>query len=392
MLPPHYSRGIVRVFIVAALSATFWLAGCSVAPVTEGPDTQKVTEAPVTEVVQATEVSALTEESQVTETLEAKTEKEGTESESTATAYEPVIRPAKARYKIGYGNGMASDPFSIAVTKNTYEVAQQMGVDIVECDNGYDQEKTLNCTDLLISQNPDGLIVANWLGDIAPVVGQKWIDAGIPAVTYDTAHPGAVDFGADNYTAGFVGGEYLGKYVLQQGWEPTDVWMLLVYDSDLGKGEGSPNQRVDGCRDGVSSVINLQEAQFSELNGKYDTAAVYTTVTDWLTAHPDAKYVLGCSIDDPRAAGISGALEADGRVETSAVMGLGAGAEALAELYRPKEETPFVGSVAFTPELYGTYLVPIIVDLIEGNPVPNRVILKHFVIDHENVNEYYPQE
>jgi hypothetical protein len=69
-----------------------------VVPVTEDPNTQKVAEAPATEALQATEVPAVTEESQVAETVEAESETEGTESESTATAYEPVIRPAKARY------------------------------------------------------------------------------------------------------------------------------------------------------------------------------------------------------------------------------------------------------------------------------------------------------
>jgi ribose transport system substrate-binding protein len=354
-------------------------------PPTEPPavtETPAATEEPVAE-------EPVAEEEQPAEATEPEEEPE---AEAEEVEYVPQIRPAKERYKIGYGNGLASDPFSVAVTKNLYDVAEQMGVDIVECDNGYDQEKTLACTDLLISQEPDGLIVANWLGELAPVVGQKWIDAGIPAVTYDTAHPGAVDFGADNYTAGLVGGKYLGQYILDHGWDVNDVWMLLVYDSDLGRGAGSPNERVDGCRDGLLSVIELPEANFGELEGKYDTAAVYNTVTDWLTAHPDAGHVVGCSIDDPRAVGISGALEADGRVGSSAVVGLGAGAEALAELYRPAEDTTFVGSVAFTPELYGTYLVPIIVDLIEGNPVPDRVILNHFVIDHANVNDYYPPQ
>jgi len=38
------------------------------------------------------------------------------------------------------------------------------------------------------------------------------------------------------------------------------------------------------------------------------------------------------------------------------------------------------------------YLVPIIVDLIEGNSVPDRVVLEHFVIDRSNVDEWYPEE
>ena len=316
----------------------------------------------------------------------AEAEISGIGEDEETTSYVPVIREAKERYKIGYGNGLAADPFSVSVTGNLYDVAEQMGVDVVECDNGYDQELTFNCVDLLISQEVDGLIVANWLGDITDAVGQKWIDAGIPAVTYDTAHPGAVDFGADNYGSGIVAGEYLGNYILEKGWNPDDVWMIGGIDADLGEG---PNQRIYACRDGLMNTVEIPEEQFVEVNYPYDTAEAYSITTDWLTAHPDAKHVIGCSIDDPRVTGMSGALEADGRVGTSAMVGQGVSIEALNELYRPVEDTTFIASVAYTPELYGTYMVPIIVDLIEGNPVPDRVPLDHFAIDHSNVADYY---
>lgn len=302
--------------------------------------------------------------------------------------YDPVIRPAKQAWKIGYGNGLASDPFSIAVTKNIYDVAKQMGVEIVECDNNYDAETTFNCADLLISQKVDGIIFANWLAEIAPAVGEKWVKAGIPAVTYDGPHPGAVDFGADNYSAGVVGGKYLGDYAKQQGWAAEDIWLALAFDPVTGEG---PNQRVTGCRDGVESVIDIPDDQISEITVAAGAEAGFPVMTDWLTAHPNAKYIMGCSIDDPRTTAMAGALEAAGRVETSAIVGQGVSNEAIVELHRPANESAFTASVAYTPEFYGNYMVPIIVDLIEGNPVPDKVVLKHFAIDRSNIDQYYPE-
>jgi ribose transport system substrate-binding protein len=309
--------------------------------------------------------------------------------EGEVAEYVPEIRLAQQTWKIGYGNGLAADPFSVAVTENLYDVAEQMGVDVVECDNAYDPEKTLQCADLLITQQVDGIIFANWHADIAPAVGQKWIDAGVPAVTYDGPHPGAVDFGADNYSAGLAGGEYLGQYILDQGWAAEDIWLALVFDPEVGEG---PNDRVNGCRDGLEAIVDIPDDQIGDILGGSFADTAYTAMTDWLTAHPDAQYVVGCSIDDPRATGMSGALEAAGMVGRSAIVGQGVTAEAFAELRRPLAESTFVASVAYTPELYGNYMVPIIVDLIEGNPVPDRVALDHFAIDRDNLAEWYPEE
>ena len=315
----------------------------------------------------------------------------GEEKKEVVSEYVPQIRPAEKRWKIGYGNGLAALDFSARVTKSIYDTASKMGVDVVECDNAYDQEKTLACADLLISQKVDGIIFANWLAPIAQTVGQKWVDAKIPAVTVDGPHPGAVDFGADNYTAGYKAGEYLGEYANKHGWEAKDLWLVLGINPDVGEG---PNQRLTGCKDAVQKLTGMADDHVGEvLANQVETAYSYTLMTDWLTAHPAAKYVLACSINDQAATGFSGACEAAGKKDTCAVVGQGVDAPALVELWeRTDAESAFKGSVAYFPDKYGEYLVPIIVDLIEGKPVPPEVRVNHLVIDRSNVKEYYPKQ
>jgi ribose transport system substrate-binding protein len=374
---------ITSLLVVLMLLLGACTGGAATPAATEAP---KATAAPTEKPTAVPPTEAPTSEPTAVPPTEAPT------AEPTAAApaeYKAVIRPAKQAWRIGYGNGWAADPFSAAVTKNIYDVAKQMGVEIIECDNAYDAEKTLQCADLLVSQKVDGIIFANWHADIAEAVSEKWINAGIPAVTYDGPHPGAIDFGADNYTAGKVGGEYLGNYIKDQGWAPEGVQVLLVTDPDVGE---EPNKRVSGCLDGIKSVVQINDDQVSELIGGVDAASVFTTVTDWLTAHPDAANVVGCTVDDPRATGMSGALEAAGYLGKAAVVGQGVTTEAITELRRPADESVFIGSVAYSPEVYGNYLVPIIVDLIEGNPVPPRVVLQHFIIDRANLDQWYPEQ
>src|SRR3989337_2208798 len=88
------------------------------------------------------------------------------------------------------------------------------------------------------------------------------------------------------------------------------------------------------------------------LNGSF-TDQAYEGMTTWLTGHPDAKFVLGCSINDQGATGLSGALEAAGWLGKSAIVGQGVDAPALAELHgRTEQESVFMGSVAYFPEKY----------------------------------------
>jgi ribose transport system substrate-binding protein len=304
-----------------------------------------------------------------------------------AAAYKPEIRPAQQAWKIGYGNGYAGIPFTASVTKSINEVAAKMGVQVVECDHAADQEKTFACADNFIAQKVDGVVFANWVGGMAEALAKKYKDAGMPMVTYDGAHPGAIDFGADNYTAGLLAGKYLGEYARKQGWDPNAVSLV----SATIPGQVVIEQRVKGFVDGVQSVFAVPAANIYEIKGEKQGQAL-TEMTDWLTAHPQAKYVLGFGHSDQPGVEIASALETAGLLATSAVAGEGASDEALVDLRdRTDATSAFKASVSFFPEHYGDYLVPVIVDLIEGKPVSEHVYVKNAVIDRSNLNEYYPK-
>jgi len=311
--------------------------------------------------------------------------------EEEEVAYVPEIRPAQKKWRIGNAEGMAEIDFVARVTGNIHDVAEQMGVEIVvECDNAYDVEKTMSCMETIIAADVDGILTANWRSEIMDEYSKLWLDAGIPAVTYDGAHPDTPTFGASNYKAGLVAGEWLGKYMVEQGWDDA-VMVLQTTDSPL-----EPLvERDRGCRDGLLSVVDMPDDRIFELGMPAPalTEEGYNTMTDWLTAHPQYEHIISCGTNDQRATGVSTACEAAGLTETCAVVGMGVDAPALSELQeRTDEQSSFKGSVGFFPEFYGKYLLPMLVDLIEGNAVPDEVYLDHFVIDRSNINEYYPKE
>jgi ribose transport system substrate-binding protein len=51
----------------------------------------------------------------------------------------------------------------------------------------------------------------------------------------------------------------------------------------------------------------------------------------------------------------------------------------------------WLGSVAYTPERYGEFIIPWLKDILDGKDVPRIMNPKHFVVTADNIDEYYPE-
>ncbi|MCC7161247.1 MAG: substrate-binding domain-containing protein, partial [Anaerolineae bacterium] len=278
---------------------------------------------------------------------------------ATAAEYKAEIRPATKRWKIGYGDGLAGIPFTDSVTKSINDVAAKMGVDIVYCDNAYNQEKTVECSNSLVTQQADGVIFANWIAGTEEMVANIFHEANIPCVTYDGPHPGCVAFGPDNFEAAKEAGKFLGEYAKAQGWDPNETQLVLVWSPDVPVHKA----RADGAKAGLESVFAIPAANIHDVGTKaFDD--VLPNVTTWATAHPDAKNVLCFGHSDQPGVDCALALEKAGFQGRAAAASLGASDEALVDLRtRTDDESIFKATISYFPERYGEYLVPIIVDL-----------------------------
>jgi len=58
--------------------------------------------------------------------------------------------------------------------------------------------------------------------EVAPIVGAKYREAGIPLIAIDIPHPGATYYGANNYEAGLIAGRYLGRWVKENWYSELD--------------------------------------------------------------------------------------------------------------------------------------------------------------------------
>ena len=206
-----------------------------------------------------------------------------------------------------FAEGWAAIPFSVAINKGMYKIADEIGIKIIYCDQEFKAEKAVTCAEQLSQQKPDSAIVSNWQAGAAESIMKIYDAAKIPVVNIDVWHPNGIFFGADNYVSGEIGGKAAGEYAKSLG-RCADVTIFLAASTRakaMPPPSGWPGSRT-ACR--RSAGRSPRTGSRSEIIDAGTTEQALTKTTDWLTANPNAGYVLATSIDDARSAGVSKAL------------------------------------------------------------------------------------
>ena len=315
------------------------------------------------------------------------TGKFGTVDGDASAPYVPNIRPADQRYTIAFAEGWAAIPFSVAINKGMYALADQIGVDIVYCDQEFKAEKAITCAEQLTQQDPDFALVSNWQAGAAEAVMQIYDAAKVPVVNIDVWHPNGIFLGADNYVSGAIGGRAAGEHA--KGLDRCgDVTIFLGVNP--GEGEAAA-QRLAGFADGVQEICGAIPAERikTEIIDAGTTEQALTKTTDWLTANPGAGYVLSTTIDDARSAGVSKALAQSSR--EGVAVGLGCDDIGVAATKEgDPEQTHFLGCVAYFPEKYPDFVMSLALDVLAGTPVPNEIHSEHQFLDGSTIGTVYP--
>ncbi|CAN5728619.1 hypothetical protein BH23CHL8_BH23CHL8_00680 [soil metagenome] len=205
-------------------------------------------------------------------------------TDADAMAYQVNLRPFPEGTRIGFAEGLAAIPFSNAINRGIYRLADELGFEVIYCDNNYDAQLAVSCAETIAQQGPDFVIESNWQAGAADAVMEIFNAAAIPVATIDVVHPNAIFMGADNWTSGFLAGEGAGRHAEALG-RCDDVWLLL----GVNPGEGdAANERLTGFADGVQTVCGrlADERVDTILTDQQTSEQSLTLATDWLTAHP----------------------------------------------------------------------------------------------------------
>ena len=308
-------------------------------------------------------------------------------AEDHPTEWVAQLRPAAEPYRFAWGSQSETIAFGVDVSRGVQEAARLAGIELNSLNNDFPAtDKPIEIAETVALTKPDFFINFNALVGIYPRIQQIVAEAQVPTLTITFPIADTPVFGADNYAVGLLAGEYLSNHIIEQGWPQEEVFVVACDDLRLG---AFIRSRIDGFFFALNRDTPLvPPAQYTRLDCQ-DAEGSQRLMTDWLTANPQAKYIVMSVISDFRLIGMANALKAAGRDEFAVGIGLGLD-ESAKEIVRAGDPKAFVGAVAFFPELYGAFAISMALDALEGKPIPAAVSPNHVVVDASNIDEYYP--
>jgi len=296
-----------------------------------------------------------------------------------------IIRQ-KRKFVLGYASQGQNDSFPRDVEASLVRAAEEANFELIVVSNRHDAKTAVRNAERLVRERVDLAIVFQAEEVVAPSVAARFLDAKIPLIAIDIPHPGATYFGADNYRAGLIAGNYLGRWVNKRWNGEADEILML----GIGRAGSLPNARLRGTLDSLSEVVrNAAHIRTVNLDGDGTFGRSYECTRAHLRAST-AKRILVGAANDPSAVGAVRAFEECGRQMNCAVIGHNADPEGRAEMRRP--QTRLIGSVAFFPETYGPAILRVAIDILSGKQTPPAVFVKHRLITPENVDQIYSND
>jgi ribose transport system substrate-binding protein len=304
-------------------------------------------------------------------------------------SYVPRLRRVAGSPQIGYMYYGDFDAFGVANSKDIKAQAAKAGFKL----NSYNlkfpsQTEPLSVARSSVLKKDLAVMEANLDDKLIPrfldIIQKKGC---IPNIQMYLEIKGLPGFGAKWPDSGTTQGKWFAQQAKARGWKPSDTALVECTDPDNGP---SVNVMFDTAPKAlIASGFAIPKSNIFKVVCKYQTKpSAETTITDWFTAHPKSQFphVMLNSIDDERMQGITNAVRRSRR--QADVLTIATGADELGQKQiRAGIEN---ASIAYFPEKYGQWLIPLIEDVLAGNPVPSFTGSGLVIIDKSNIDKYYP--
>jgi ribose transport system substrate-binding protein len=132
----------------------------------------------------------------------------------------------------------------------------------------------------------------------------------------------------------------------------------------------------------------IPEAKFRSLDVGGTTDLALTKFGDQLTAIEPGGIIVVLSLNDDMSLGALAAARTAGRESELRLAGQGADPTSWKEIACNPQ---WLADTAYFPERYGTILIPAVVDLLNGETVPENLFTEHEVVTKDNIRTFYPE-
>ncbi|MCV2394487.1 sugar ABC transporter substrate-binding protein [Actinotalea sp. M2MS4P-6] len=299
-------------------------------------------------------------------------------------AFEPIEPGSGEGLKIGFTQLTLAAAFPQALQSGMEEAAATAGVDLVTCDSKFDTATALDCARQFKTQDVDGLVI--FQADAA--ASESICDEGpdVPAAAIDiNQEPCQKTFvGAANEYAGQLIGYNVAKYFGENFQCDYDAYISLESTA-----VGVVNDmRMDGTEEGFESVCGpIHDEIILDTGAGGQTDVAQRLFTDTLTSLPGADKIVVVGINEDVILGALAAARAQDRTEDLYIGVQNLDPDNCAILTFDH----WIGSAAYFPEKYAQLVLPAVIDLINGEDVPDQILVPHEFITKDTLTDYYPE-
>jgi ribose transport system substrate-binding protein len=275
----------------------------------------------------------------------------------------------------------------VDVAASLRRAAEQANIDLLVVDNEETPDASLKNAQFLIDAHVDLAIVFQPVEWIGHTMADRFLHASIPFITMDVPLQGGVYFGANNYRAGRLAGQVLGRFA-DKHWRGIYDGVVLV-ESSLAS--TTVPARLAGVLIGLGETLGpVDETCVTHLDGRSHADSSRDAMAGFLKRWPKGHRLLVGCFNDPAAIGTLQAVRAAGREKYVVIVGQNATRESREELRNPRSR--FIASIAYFPERYGDKMIRLATSILNREPVPPAVHTEHVVIDSRNVETFYGAE
>ena len=309
-----------------------------------------------------------------------------------------VARAAEPPFRIAFANiNDAKDVRIEGLGFTGYDVrrgfelaARTLPVDMIYYDNGGDAETAIANAIDAIRQKVDLLIEYNAEADANPEIARRASAAGIPVLAINYPVGDAPFYGADNVAAGRIAGHALGAFA-KQSWPDDAPAAILV--GDITDPNEAVAQRIKGIMDGLQAERPAVTVTSLDTGGQPQRGD--GLVSKFLRENPRDK-VLIAALDDPTALWAKAAVDLAVRLNDCVIVSQGVdrsihgGASEKKELDPSNRASVVLGSVAYFMDRYGYDVLPLAIQMLKGEAIPQQTFTKHILVTASNVFRAYP--
>lgn len=299
-------------------------------------------------------------------------------------------------FKLAVTNLAASVPICTQIVESIVKywgLAGGKKEDTLVLDNAFDVNTVIKNADAIFAWKADVFVDYGVDENSNTQIAKKAVENGTWVLGLDVTVAGFPFMGGDNWANGTLSGNYAIEQI--EAWGGIDKVDRIYYAWNPDFGE-VVSYRMWGARKvlvdkyGPAADFLVDEKDGSKAVQVKIGSDFQTPWIDILSKYPDDKKIVVMSPYEAASGGFYAAAKTLGRWDAANISLNSLGGD---DLGRPLLRSGITdSSVGWVPETYGTYVVPLALAHMYGNPIPSVTYLQHVLMTKDTLDKYYPGE